>query len=380
MNRLFCSILAACMALFAFSVPSAMAADVDDRVESVLSGMTLYEKVCQMMVVYQYRLPVVGGSGYVSATETGTPLKKSLDKYPVGGILYDASSMKNHDQLRNLVSTAQGYAKYPMIISIDEEGGRVARIGNTLGYAIGAVTKLNPMLDYESQGEVVAEANANIIAQNIAWHGFNLDYAPVADVHSNPKNPVINSRAYSTDFDTAATLVPAAVRGFHSGGVACTLKHFPGHGDTSSDSHAGSSYTYKTINEIRNNELKPFQGGINEGADSVMIAHIIVEELGVPCLFSHEIITDILRDEMGFDGVVISDGLGMKAMTDVYSTEEICLNSIKAGNDMFCCFSDVDTAINCIVDAVERGEITESRIDESVRRILTLKFDRGIMS
>ena len=108
MKRLFCSILAACMALFAFSVPSAMAADVDDRVGSVLSGMTLYEKVCQMMVVYQYRLPVVGGSGYVSATETGTPLKKSLDKYPVGGILYDASSMKNHDQLRNLVSTAQG--------------------------------------------------------------------------------------------------------------------------------------------------------------------------------------------------------------------------------------------------------------------------------
>ena len=353
--------------------------NVSYRAQDLLEGMSLHEKVCQMMIVYPYRMPNVGGSGYLNATETGSRLQASLAAYPVGGILYDASSMKDHDQLKNLVHTAQSYSETPLLVTIDEEGGRVARIGNTLGYHLGNVTKFDAMQTYASQGTGVAHDNAQTIAENIAWHGFNLDFAPVADTNSNPNNTVIGTRAYSTNFDEASTLVPAAVTGFHDGGVGCTLKHFPGHGDTSGDTHAGSVYLNKSVNELRANELKPFQAGIDAGADAVMLAHIIVSEVGEPTLFSHYLVTEVLREEMGFEGVVITDGLGMKAMTDVYSSAEIAVRATKAGVDLFCCPADMPAAVRALEEAVESGEIPEERIDESVLRILTLKLERGII-
>ncbi|MBD5585775.1 MAG: glycoside hydrolase family 3 [Clostridia bacterium] len=352
------------------------------EVETILNSMTLHEKICQMFISYQYTLPALDANGEnttqtISKMETGNALKKTLEKYPIGGILYDAGSMQSHEQLTDLVATTDSYSKIPMLFTIDEEGGTVARIGNSIGYARGA--KLKAMGTYESQGTQTAYDNAKFLAQNIADHGFNLDFAPVADTNSNPKNPVIGTRAYSTNFDNAATLVASAVTGFHDGGVACTLKHFPGHGDTSSDTHAGSVFVYKSIDEIRKNELKPFQAGIDNGADAVMIAHIVIDELGEPCLFSHEIITDLLRNEMNFDGVVISDGLTMKAMTDEYDSEEISLRAINAGCDILLCIEDMPAAIEYITECVENGTITEERIDESVRRILTLKYNRGIL-
>lgn len=353
------------------------------EVESILNSMTLHEKICQMFIMYQYSMPVINTDGTnstqkLTAIETGTKLQKSLEKYPIGGILYDASSMKSHDQLTNLVNTANSYSKIPMLFTVDEEGGRVARIGKTIGYTRGAI--LNNMYTYESQGTTKAKENAKYIAQNIADHGFNLDFAPVADTWSNNNNTVIGERAYSKNFDNAATLVGAAVQGFHEGGVACTLKHFPGHGDTSGDTHAGSVYVYKSIDEIRKNELKPFQAGIDNGADAVMIAHIIINETGEPCLFSHEIITNLLRNEMNFDGVVISDGLGMKAITDNYKSDELAERAINAGCDILLCPADMPLAINHLKQCVENGKISEERIDESVRRILTLKYNRGILN
>lgn len=345
--------------------------------QDILDGMTLHEKVCQMMISYQYTMK--DGSTKVSATETGVPLKNALKNYPVGGILYDASSMKSHDQLKSLVAAADGYSEIPLLFTIDEEGGRVARIGNTIGYNQGHGQKLNAMQTYESLGTAGAYDNAKYLAENIAWHGFNLDFAPVADTNSNPNNTVIGTRAYSTNFDTAASLIPAAVQGFHDGGVGCTLKHFPGHGDTSGDTHAGSVVLKKTVDDLRAHELKPFQAGIDAGADAVMLAHIIVEEIGEPTLFSHYMVTDVLRNEMGFNGVIVTDGLGMKAMTDVYSSAEIAVKGVKAGVDLFCCPSNLQEAVKALEDAVESGEIPEERIDESVLRILQLKIDRGII-
>lgn len=370
-------------AVFGFSVNDSHASQTEDTVQAsiqahdILDGMTLHEKVCQMMVVYQYTMR--NGSDIVSATETGIPLKKALEAYPVGGILYDKSSMLSHDQLKNLVATADSYSEIPMLFTIDEEGGRVTRIGSTIGYNQGDGRLLDAMGTYESQGPQVAYDNAKYLAENIVWHGFNLDFAPVADTNSNPNNTVIGTRAYSTDFDIAGELVTAAVQGFHDGGAGCTLKHFPGHGDTSGDTHAGSVVLKKTVDELRANELKPFKAGIDAGADAVMIAHIIVEEIGEPSLFSHYLVTDVLRGELGFNGVVITDGLGMKAMTDVYPVSEIAVRGVQAGIDIFLCPASLTEAVFAIEAAVERGEITEERIDESVLRILQLKIDRGII-
>lgn len=238
---------------------------------------------------------------------------------------------------------------------------------------------LDPMQSYEHLGAQGAYDNAKYLAENISWHGFNLDFAPVADTNSNPDNPIIGTRAYSTDFDKAAELVAAAVQGFHDGGAGCTLKHFPGHGDTSADTHAGSVVLKKTVDELRANELKPFKAGIDAGADAVMLAHIVVEEVGEPTLFSKYLVTDVLRGELGFNGVIITDGLGMKAMTDNYSSGEIAVRAVKAGVDMFCCPANLKESVQALEEAVERGEISEERIDESVLRILQLKIDRGII-
>lgn len=173
--------------------------------------------------------------------------------------------------------------------------------------------------------------------------------------------------------------VAAAVQGFHDGGAGCTLKHFPGHGDTSADTHAGSVVLKKTVDELRANELKPFKAGIDAGADAIMLAHIVVEEVGEPTLFSRYLVTDVLRGELGFNGVIITDGLGMKAMTDNYSSGEIAVRAVKAGVDMFCCPANLKESVQALEEAVERGEISEERIDESVLRILQLKIDRGII-
>ena len=210
--------------------------------------------------------------------------------------------------------------------------------------------------------------------------GFNMDFAPVADVWSNPKNKVIGSRAYSDDFQQAAELVAAAVEGFHEGGIACTLKHFPGHGDTSTDTHYGSAYVHKTLDELRQEELLPFQAGIDAGADAVMMGHLIVDQVDEqPALFSYAIVTELLREEMGFDGVVITDSLQMQAMTDYYGSDEIAVRAVQAGVDILLCPMNLDKAINALTQAVEDGEISEERLDESVLRILRLKQRCGLL-
>ena len=352
-----------------FVQPVSAAKQIYD-VEETLNSLTLHEKICQMFIMYQHQMPKYGG-GYVEAFETGSILEKSLEKYPIGGILYDASNMRSHEQLTSLVSTADSYSKIPLIFSIDEEGGKVARIGNTLGYTRGSI--LNAMGTYSNQGKETAYDNARFIGLNIADHGFNLDFAPVADTDSNPNNTVIGTRAYSKDFDEAAELVGSAVLGFKSTGVGTTLKHFPGHGDTSEDSHSSSAYVHKTLRELRTNELKPFRAGIKNGTDAVMIGHIIVDEVGEPSLFSKNIVTNLLKEEMGFNGLIITDGLQMKAITDYYTTEEVVINGINSGIDLFLCPSNLPESVNAIENAVLNGDLTEERIDESVRKILTFK-------
>lgn len=369
-KKYFCLIVIGLLMSMLFTKPVYATEQIYD-IEETLNSLTLHEKICQMFIMYQYRMPNIEDGDYLSPTETGLSLKKSLEEYPIGGILYDSSSMKSHQQLTELLSTANSYSKVPLIFSVDEEGGRVARIGLTIGYTRGSV--LNAMGTYSSQGTQVAYDNARFIGLNIRDHGFNLDFAPVADTDSNPNNTVIGTRAYSKNFDEASELVGSAVLGFKSTGVGTTLKHFPGHGDTSEDSHTGAAYVHKTLRELRLNEFKPFREGIKNGTDAIMIAHIIVDEINEPSLFSKKLVTNVLKDEMGFDGLIITDGLGMKAITDYYTTEEIVIKGINSGVDMFLCIEDLPTAVKTVEEAVLNGILTEERIDESVRKILKFK-------
>ncbi len=340
--------------------------------EKTLEEMTLYEKVAQLFIVFPRDI-----TGVSQVTAAGETTRKALEEYPVGGFIYDKSSMESVEQLSTMLQTTQTFVDIPMVFVCDEEGGRVNRLMSTVG-----TTWVGPMLDYKDQGTDTAAENALTIAKDLISCGFNADFAPVADVWSNPANTVIGDRAYSDDFAQAAELVAAAVEGFHEGGVACTLKHFPGHGDTSADSHYGSVYVYKSMDEIRAEEFLPFKAGIEAGADMVMMGHLIVTDVdeNVPAVFSYEMVTEILRGELGFDGVVITDALQMQAMTDYYSSGEMAVNAVKAGVDILLAPVDLDGAIEALLQAVETGEITQERIDESVLRILTMKENRGILT
>jgi beta-N-acetylhexosaminidase len=275
-----------------------------------------------------------------------------------------------------MITNTQSYSKLGLLIAVDEEGGVVNRLMSTLG-----TTHFDSMYNYRNDGTETAHDNAQTIGSDIAAYGFNTDFAPVADVWSNPSNTVIGYRAYSDDYEQAAELVAAAVSGFHDAGVACTLKHFPGHGDTAEDSHYSSAYVSKTKEELEAEEWLPFQTGIDAGADLVMIGHLSVPSLdSVPATISHTIVTDILRGELGFDGVVITDSLEMSSVSNLYSSDELAVLAIEAGVDLLLEPSSFRTAVNGVIAALDSGRLTEERINESVLRILTLKLKYGIIS
>lgn len=341
-------------------------ADAQEKyIDFVMNSMSLHEKVCQMILPSFATL-----SGVKGAKISGDITKKALEDYPVSGIIYDSSNFETEEQTKQMLDDVKQYTKIPLILTLDEEGGRVARLMPKFTDAL-----IGPMFMYKSQGTETAYNNAAIIAGNISKYGFNMDMAPVADVWSNSANTVIGDRAYSDDYDEAAELVSAAVSGFHGGKIACTLKHFPGHGDTLEDSHYGAAYVGKTLDELRSGEFIPFKAGIDAGADAVMIGHLIVSDISEePALFSKEIVTDILRGELGFDGVVITDSLQMKAMTDYYGDDEVAVRAVEAGCDILLMPNDIGVTAGAIEKAVSDGRLSEERINESVRRILRLKY------
>ena len=338
--------------------------------QSLLFQMTLHEKVCQMLVVTPESI-----TGVEAVTAAGDTTKKALQAMPVGGILYSKPNLRSKEQVKTMLQNTQSYSAIPLMFTCDEEGGRVNRLMSTVN-----TTMIGPMLDYKDQGAETAYKNACTIASDMSALGFNADMAPVADVWSNPENTVIGDRAYSDDFQQAAVLVASAVEGFHAGGVATALKHFPGHGDTSEDTHYGAVFITKTLEEIREKELLPFQAGIQADSDMVMIGHLILSDIDdQPAPFSHKIVTELLRQELGFDGVIITDGLQMKAMTDFYSDGEIACSAVKAGVDMLLCPANPEEAAAALEVAVINGDLTESRIEESVLRILKMKKERGMI-
>jgi len=354
------------------SVPAASITTTpeDDPVQQLVDSMTLHEKICQMFIVHPENI-----SGESSVTAVGDKLQKALSSYPVGGFLLNTGNMESREQITKFIGDAQKQINIPLFIACDEEGGRVSRLMRTVG-----TTKIGAMLSYREDGAETAEQNAKTIGEDMHELGLNLNFAPVADVFSNPENKVIGDRAYSTDFEEAAELVSAAVMGFHKGGVLCTLKHFPGHGNTTADSHDEAVYIGKSLHELRKQELLPFRAGIDAGADMVMLGHLTLPELDEnPAPLSHRIVTDLLREEMGFEGVIITDSLQMQAITDHYSSAEISVKAVTAGVDMLLCPMDLAAAAEGLTEAVKNGTISPQRIDESVYRILTLKFKHGLI-
>lgn len=340
-----------------------------DAAQTLLDGMTTQEKICQLLIVQPEVL--TGGSTVTGMTDE---LAAALREYPVGGVLLSAGNMTSGEQLAALTAALSNGGKTVPLISVDEEGGRVARLMNTVG-----TTKLGSMYSYRAQGTQGAHDNAQTIARDIAAYGFNTDFAPVADVWTNKRSNAIGDRAYSDDYDKAAELVAAAVKGFHDGGVICCLKHFPGHGSTATDSHNGAATVDKTLPQLRQEDLKPFVSGIAAGADMVMVGHLTVPTMDdVPASVSRKIVTNLLRYDLGFRGVIVTDGLQMQALAQ-YSDGEKAVLALAAGNDMLLELDDVPGAVAAIEKALADGTLSRAALDESVLRILQLKLAHGIV-
>jgi len=344
-------------------------------VEVVLNEMTLDEKIYQMMFVTPESIT---GMGQVVAA--GETTKAALGEYPVGGIIYFTPNLENREQVTQMIKNSQEFSKRGLFIGVDEEGGKVARLSANPEMGI---EKVEPMKEVgEAGNKDRAYEIGKTLGEELSTLGFNVDFAPVADIITNKNNTEIGDRAFGDSGEKAAPFVEAVVSGLEEKNVSATLKHFPGHGSTENNSHTGYSESMRTLEQLRAEEFIPFKKGIDAGADFIMISHatyVNVTEEDCPASLSKEIIGDLLIDEIGFNGIVITDSFSMGAITENYSAKEAAVKAINAGVNMILMPVSVKETFTGIKEAVEDGEIGIEKIDESVRKILSLKSEKGIL-
>lgn len=329
---------------------------------SILETLTLDEKIGQMIMA--------GMEGTTPEPET----IRLIENYKVGGIIFFRKNLTSYSQslqLVNGIKRANSGNPIPLFLSVDQEGGRVTRLPGLEELPTNKEIGLqnDPKLSYQI-GSILAEA--------LHAFGMNMNYAPVIDVNSNPKNPVIGDRSFGDNPSLVSTLGIQTMKGMEANDIIPVVKHFPGHGDTSVDSHLELPQIDKSLEALHELELIPFIDAIDEGADVVMVAHILFPLLDseFPSSMSKAIMTDLLREELHFDGVIVTDDMNMDAIVNHYEPGEAAVQSVKAGSDVILIskeYNDIVRSIEAIKSAVEKGEISEERINESVQRILAVK-------
>ena len=345
----------------------------EEQAIDLLNTLTLEEKLWQLLFITPDELTDVYGP-----TMAGETTRECLTNYPVGGLIYFSPSLINEEQITELLTNSQSFSKIPMFIGVDEEGGLVSRLSGT-----GVTDYVSSMATYGEAGDTQAVYDlGQTFAEQLLGVGFNVNFAPVADVVTNPYNTEIGNRSFSDDPVVAGEMVAEMVKGMQEGGLISCLKHFPGHGSTSADSHYGKSVSERTLEELREVEFLPFMQGIEAGAELVMMSHMSLPNVtgdDTPCDLSYLVVTELLREELGFEGLIISDSHEMAAITGYYSCGEAAVLAIQAGCDVVLMPTDKQEAFDGLLKAVASGTLTEERINESVLRILTLKCKYGII-
>ncbi len=359
------------MVLLSGSQAEAKEEQMLEEVEEILAGMTLEEKVYQLFIITPEAL-----TGSNTVTAAGETTRKSLENYPVGGLVYFSKNLKDPAQTKKMLQNVMAFSYevegLPLFTCIDEEGGRVARIGSNPAFG---VEKIGSMQEIKDEKE--AYEAGETIGTYLSRFGFNFNFAPDADVLTNKSNKAIGDRSFGSDSDRVVKMAAAFSDGLHSQNVLSSFKHFPGHGAVQGDTHDGFAYTDKTYEELLKSELKPFMAAGSLGVDAVMAAHISVPEItgeDTPCTLSEKMITDVLRRDLGFEGLIITDALDMGAITQNYTSRQAAVLAFRAGVDMLLMPRDFKQASEGILEAVEKGEISEERIDESLRRIIKAKL------
>ena len=344
-----------------------------------IKKMSLREKVGQMFFVRPEALDTsIHWNEYqdlpdYKLQQVNKTMRDVSKDYPIGGMILYAHNIEDEDQLADFIAEIRELNGSPLL-AIDEEGGRIARIANNENFDVPKYESMAAIAESGDPNE--AYKAAFTIGSYVKKYGFDIDYAPVADVNTNPENIVIGARAFSDDPETAAEFVVSYLNGLDSAGVIGTLKHFPGHGDVKTDTHSGYAETNKTWEEMLKCEMIPFKAGIEAGAQMIMTAHIAAPKVtgdDLPATLSSVILQDKLRGELGFKGIIVTDAMDMGAITTQFGNAEAAIKSIQAGVDVVLCSKDFTQVFDAVVNAVEKGNIKETRIDESVKRILELK-------
>lgn len=335
-----------------------------DSVSQLIAGMSLEEKIGQMFIVS------------FTGTTVPTALNALIKDNHVGGVILYPENIENDNQLVTLINSIKvvnSVNKLPLFISTDQEGGRVSRLPAR------ATTFPPNLVIGEKRSATLSYAVGNVMGKELKAYGFNVDFAPVLDIFSNPQNTVIGDRSFGSDPNLVASLGVATMEGIRNTGVIPVIKHFPGHGDTSVDSHKDLPISYKTMDQLEAFELVPFEEAIKDDADMVMVAHIELPNVDrslAPASLSTYVISDILRQRLHFNGVVITDDMHMEAIRKYYSVADATVKAVEAGTDIVLICHSYEEQIesyNALLQAVQKGVISEARIDQSVRRIILLK-------
>ena len=366
--------------------------------EDILNRLTLEQKVGQLFIIRPEQLHPDYNSR-IKAKEAGSKginaksaddgvvrdvltddMREFMKNYPVGGFALFAVNIKTPEQVKkftgDLDSLSIETVGVPAIMAIDEEGGRVARIANNRNFnveRISAVESIGKTKDYAK-----AKSAGVSIGRYLKSYGFTLNFAPVADINTNPKNIVIGNRAFGSNPSLVSRMCGEFINGMHSQGISACLKHFPGHGDTRGDTHKGTVSVSKTWKQLMKAEMIPYRENLKK-ADSIMTAHITMKGItkdGRPASLSKAIVTDKLRNELGYEGVIITDALDMGAIVKKYGAGRAAVMAFEAGNDILLLPRDYPGAFNAVLKAVREGKISEARLNESVLRILELKYKR----
>ena len=347
----------------------------EDEAEAVLARLTLREKVGQLFWVRPEQLnrdesgALMGGARAVNER-----MRQRYADWPVGGFVLFGANISGKQQLRQFTADLRGIGSVPAVIAVDEEGGSVRRLGKTSALGLPTVRGMaaigrtgNPELAYFA---------GYTIGEYLADYGIQMDLAPVADTLTNSKNSVVRYRSFGQDPELAALMVSNYITGLHEWGVAACVKHFPNHGATSGDSHAGFVSVDLGWEEFLSADLIPFIRQFSL-AEAVMVGHIslpAVTDDGLPASLSEQLITQRLRGELGYQGLVITDALEMSAVTSRFTPGEAAVLALRAGCDVLLMPASLPEAFSAVLLAVEEGHISEQRLDESVLRILRLKL------
>ncbi len=341
---------------------------LDDIVNAGIEAMPLEDKVAGLFLVTPESI-----TGVQTVVQAGEGTQNALAQYPVGGLIYFQKNIQSEEQIRQMLENTRMYAApYPLFLAVDEEGGSVARVASAgIGTPVDSASAIGATGDTGKAYEA-----GTTIGSTLSSLGFNLDLAPVADLAS-VENSFMAQRVYGKDAATAAPFVTAMIQGLMEQNVTPCLKHFPGNGATSQDVHTGQAVSDRTLEQFQAEEFSVFQAGIDAGAPMVMVSLMAAPALtgsNEPCALSSEVVTGLLRGQLGFNGVVITDALNMSAVSEYYAADEAAILALKAGCDMLLMPEDFEKAYNGVLQAVRDGVISEERVNDSLRRIYRIKY------